>query len=58
MTVTVDTLPGMLDIRVSPSAAAPFIDENGRTYAPIRYLANYFGYTVDWDAATRTVIIR
>ena len=28
-----------------------------RTYAPVRYLAEYFGYTVDWDAAARTVII-
>ncbi len=28
-----------------------------RTYAPVRYLAEYFGYTVDWDAATRTVLI-
>lgn len=30
---------------------------NGRTYAPIRYLAEYFGYTVGWDAVTRTVTI-
>ena len=30
---------------------------NDRTYAPIRYLAEYFGYTVGWDAATRTVTI-
>ena len=29
-----------------------------RTYAPIRYLAEYFGYTVDWDAASRTVVIK
>lgn len=29
----------------------------GRTYAPVRYLAEFFGYTVDWDGATRTVII-
>ena len=28
---------------------------NGRTYAPVRYLAEYFGYTVAWDGATRTV---
>lgn len=28
---------------------------NERTYAPIRYLAEYFGYTVGWDAATQTV---
>ena len=30
---------------------------NGRTYAPIRYLAEGFGYTVDWNADTRTVVI-
>lgn len=30
---------------------------NDRTYAPIRYLAEFFGYTVDWDAATKTVIL-
>ena len=28
---------------------------NERTYAPIRYLAEYFGYEVGWDAATQTV---
>ena len=28
---------------------------NDRTYAPIRYLAEYFGYTVGWDGATQTV---
>lgn len=30
---------------------------NDRTYAPIRYLAEYFGYTVSWDSTTRTVLI-
>ena len=29
-----------------------------RSFAPIRYLAEYFGYNVDWDAATRTVLIK
>lgn len=29
-----------------------------RTYAPIRYLAEFFGYTVGWDAATKTVSIK
>ena len=29
-----------------------------RTYAPIRYLAEYFGYTVSWESATRVVVIR
>ena len=30
---------------------------NDRTYAPVRYLAEYFGYTVGWDPAARTVLI-
>ncbi len=29
----------------------------GRTYAPIRYLAEYFGYQVSWDGNTRTVLL-
>ena len=33
------------------------IIRNDRTYAPIRYLAEYFGSTVGWDAAARTVLI-
>ncbi|MBR6259414.1 MAG: copper amine oxidase N-terminal domain-containing protein [Oscillospiraceae bacterium] len=31
---------------------------NDRTYAPVRYLAEYFGHTVDWDGSTGTVIIK
>lgn len=31
---------------------------NDRTYAPVRYLAEYFGYKVDWDGASKTVIIQ
>lgn len=30
---------------------------NDRIYAPIRYLAEYFGYKADWLSATRTVVI-
>ena len=30
---------------------------NDRTYAPVRYLAEYFGFTVGWDGVTRTVEI-
>lgn len=29
-----------------------------RVYAPVRYLAEFFGRTVEWDGASRTVIIR
>lgn len=28
---------------------------NGRTYAPVRYLAEAFDYGVDWDAESKTV---
>ena len=30
---------------------------NDRTYAPIRYLAQFFGYTVGWIGETLTVTI-
>lgn len=35
--------------------AAVIVDD--RTYAPVRYLAEYFGYYVGWDDSSRTVII-
>ena len=40
-----------------PSMDTVPVIRNDRTYAPIRYLAEFFGYTVDWDGATQTVII-
>ena len=40
---------------VEMDTAAVIVNE--RTYAPIRYLAEFFGYTVAWDAAARTVVI-
>ena len=40
---------------VQMDTAAVIVNE--RTYAPIRYLAEYFGYTVGWDAATKTVSV-
>lgn len=45
------TLHGFIDMDTEP------VIRNDRTYAPIRYLAENFGYTVDWDAATKTVEI-
>lgn len=33
------------------------ISEGGRTYAPAKYLAQAFGYTVGWEQATQTVKI-
>ena len=38
---------------VQMDTAAVIVNE--RTYAPIRYLAEYFGYTVGWDGETQTV---
>lgn len=38
---------------VQMDTAAVLVNE--RTYAPIRYLAEYFGYEVGWDAAAQTV---
>lgn len=35
----------------------PFI-ENGRTYVPIRFIAENFGAAVDWDASQERVTIR
>lgn len=35
---------------------APVVKE-GRTYAPLRYLAESFGYDVGWDSTTSTVTI-
>ena len=29
-----------------------------RTYAPVRYLAEFFGRAVEWDGANRTVVIK
>lgn len=30
---------------------------SSRTYAPVRYLAEYFGYSVGWDNSSKTVMI-
>ena len=31
--------------------------KDGRTYAPVRYLAQEFGYEVGWDGAASTVTL-
>ncbi len=41
---------------ISMDTAAVIV--GNRTYAPIRYLAEFFGYSVSWDGTSRTVIIR
>lgn len=40
---------------VEMDTAAVIVDD--RTYAPVRYLAERFGYAVRWDAAARTAYI-
>jgi len=44
------------DGRVNTADVAPFI-ENGRTYVPVRYLAEALGASVNWEGATRTVAL-
>lgn len=41
---------------VTMDTAAVIISD--RTYAPVRYLAEFFGRTVKWDAAASTVVIQ
>ena len=40
---------------ISMDTAAVIVES--RTYAPVRYLAEYFGYSVGWDGVSRTVLI-
>jgi len=47
--------PGMNPQRRTMDTAA--IVESGRTYVPVRFLAEAFGATVSWDASSRTVRI-
>lgn len=51
----VDSEPDVDTTTISMDTAAVVV--GGRTYAPVRYLAEYFQFTVKWDAATRTVSI-
>ncbi len=44
---------GLIDLELP--VAAQII--NGRTMIPVRFLAEHLGFIVDWDAATRTVLI-
>lgn len=49
-TAVVDGVEHQLDV-------APFA-ENGRTFVPIRFVAEALGCTVDYDNATKTVVIK
>lgn len=40
-----------------PEMDTAAVIKDGRTYAPIRYLAEAFGYTVNWDGSTSTISI-
>lgn len=64
--VTLSMVPGQTALTVTEGDqistvemdAAPYINaSNGRTYIPVRYAAESFGYSVGWDANTRTVIL-
>ena len=49
-------ISGALDSGVIEMDTAAVI-VNERIYAPVRYLAEFFGYRVDWNQAARTVLI-
>lgn len=53
---TLTTIAGG-EARTSVIDAAPYIKE-GRTYVPVRFFAEELGLDVQWDDATRTVILR
>lgn len=54
-------------VQLEPDGMEPIFDgysmdtapvvKDGRTYAPLRYLAQSFGYDVGWDNATKTVTV-
>jgi len=37
--------------------AGPYIDSNGRTMVPVRYLAQALGASVNWNPASQTVTL-
>ena len=37
--------------------AQPFIDENGRTQVPVRFVSEALGAKVDWDGAAKKVTV-
>lgn len=46
-----------LDFGLNDMNTRAFV-KNGSTYLPIRYVAEYFGYTVQWDSKSQTVRIQ
>lgn len=51
----VDSEPDIDTVTIPMDTAAVIV--GGRTYAPVRYLAEYFQFNVAWDGASRTVSI-
>jgi len=43
--------------RINFPDAQPFIDENGRTQVPVRFVSEALGADVGWDGKTKTVTI-
>lgn len=48
--------PTYTDADVITMDTAAVMKDN-RTYAPVRYLAEFYGYTVTWDQKTNTVVL-
>lgn len=46
-----------MKLKIIPHDVSPYI-ENDRALVPIRALAENMGFTVEWEAATRTVTIK
>ena len=43
---------------LDPMDVTPFLNyKEGRTYVPLRFIAEAMGYTVGWDGATETVTL-
>ena len=43
--------------RVNFPDAEPFIDDNGRTQVPVRFVSEALGAEVSWEGSTKTVTI-
>lgn len=43
--------------KITSNDAPPFIDENGRTQVPVRFVSEALGAKVDWETSTRTVTV-
>ena len=57
--LTVDKNTALVDGIEKTMDVAPFIDKNSnRTLVPIRFVSEFLGGTVDWNATTRTVTIK